>query len=214
MSSFKHQECLPVVRQDPGPLSHAHSHTPAPASSPDSAVSSAEAAGDTEHHQHLSTQPGPHTPLSFCRRDFHFADNLRTCDRTDSRTYPQQVEAYLNLQLVTGLDPLLERSRQRQQAALVHVETMVLITADDVEGEWRAVPGRVPVRHHELEEAAADRLALLQGDMTSPPFNSSCCYCLINNTKKQYTAHPVLTHEKCGEWQLLCDHIKSCSRSA
>lgn len=42
------------------------------------------------------------------------------------------------------------------------METAVLVAADDVEGEWRAVLGRVFVRHHELQDAAAGRLALLQ----------------------------------------------------
>lgn len=68
---------------------------------------------------------------------------------------------HLNLELVMGLDLLPERRGERQKAALVHVETAVLIAADDVEGERRAVPGRVSVRHHELEDGAADGLALL-----------------------------------------------------
>lgn len=55
-----------------------------------------------------------------------------------------------------GFDLLSERSRERQQAALVDVETAVLVAADYVEGERRAVLGRVFIRHHELEDAAAD----------------------------------------------------------
>lgn len=70
--------------------------------------------------------------------------------------------SYLDLELVTGFDPLSERAGERQQPALVHVEAAVLVAADDVEGEWRAVSGRVPVRHHQLEDAAADRFALLR----------------------------------------------------
>lgn len=57
---------------------------------------------------------------------------------------------------------LPERSRERQQAALVHMETAVLVPADNVEGERRAVPWGVFVRHHQLEDAAANRLALLR----------------------------------------------------
>lgn len=63
-----------------------------------------------------------------------------------------------------GFDLLSERSRERQQAALVDVEAAVLVAADDVDGERRSVPGRVFVRHHQLEDAAAERLALLQED--------------------------------------------------
>lgn len=69
---------------------------------------------------------------------------------------------HLNLELVMGLDLLPERRRERQKAALVHVETAVLVTADDVEGERRAVPGGISVLHHELEDGAADGLTLLQ----------------------------------------------------
>lgn len=68
---------------------------------------------------------------------------------------------HLYLQLVVGLDFPPERRGERQQAPLVHVETAVLVAADDVDGEGRPVPGRVSVRHQELEDAAADRLALL-----------------------------------------------------
>lgn len=57
---------------------------------------------------------------------------------------------------------LPEWSRERQQAALVHMETAVLVPADNVEGERRAVPRGVFVHHHQLEDAAADRLALLR----------------------------------------------------
>lgn len=60
-----------------------------------------------------------------------------------------------------GFGLLFEWSRERQQATLVDVETAVLVAADNVEGERRAVLGRVFVRHHELEDGAADRLALL-----------------------------------------------------
>lgn len=63
-------------------------------------------------------------------------------------------------------DPLPEWSRERQQAALVDVETAILVAADDVEGERRAVLERIFVCHHQLEEAAADRLALLQETMS------------------------------------------------
>lgn len=59
------------------------------------------------------------------------------------------------------------------------METAVLVAADDVEGERRAVPGRVFVRHDELEDAAADRLALLQETrlINSPfSFNHSCYF--------------------------------------
>ena len=58
-------------------------------------------------------------------------------------------------------DLLPEWSRERQQAALVDVETAVLVAADDVERERRPVLGRVSVSHHKLEDGAADRLALL-----------------------------------------------------
>lgn len=61
-----------------------------------------------------------------------------------------------------GFDLLSERSGERQQAALIHVEAAVFVAADDVEGERRSVPGRVSVHHHELQDAAADGLALLQ----------------------------------------------------
>lgn len=70
--------------------------------------------------------------------------------------------SYLNLELVTGFDLLSERAAKRQQPALIHVEAAVLVAADDVEGEGRAVSGRVPVRHHQLQDAAADGFALLQ----------------------------------------------------
>lgn len=63
---------------------------------------------------------------------------------------------------MSWFDLLLQWSGKRQQAALVHVETSILVATDDVEGERRAVPGRVFVGHHELEDAAAERLALLQ----------------------------------------------------
>lgn len=70
-----------------------------------------------------------------------------------------------------GFDLLSEWSRERQQAALVDVETAVLVAADDVDGERRAVSGRVFVRHHQLQDAAADRLALLQDTrFISSPF--------------------------------------------
>lgn len=59
-------------------------------------------------------------------------------------------------------DLLPEWSGERQQAALVHVEMPILVATDDVEGERQAVPGRVFVPHHELKDAAADWLALLQ----------------------------------------------------
>lgn len=68
----------------------------------------------------------------------------------------------LYLKLTMGFDLLPEWSRERQQAALVDVETAILVATDNVEGERRAIPGRVFVHHHELEDAAADRLALLQ----------------------------------------------------
>ena len=64
-----------------------------------------------------------------------------------------------------GFDLLPERSGERQQAALVDVETAVLVAADDVEGERGTVPGRVLVHHQQLEDAAADRLALLRETM-------------------------------------------------
>lgn len=70
--------------------------------------------------------------------------------------------SYLNLELVTGFDLLSERAGKRQQPALIHVEATVLVAADDVEGEGRAVSGCVPVRHHQLDDTAADGLALLQ----------------------------------------------------
>lgn len=63
---------------------------------------------------------------------------------------------------MAGFHLLPERSRKRQQAALVDVETPVLVAADDVEGERRAVGGRVLIRHQQLQDAAAQRLALLQ----------------------------------------------------
>ena len=74
-----------------------------------------------------------------------------------------------------GFDLLSEWGRKRQQATLVDVETAVLIAADDVDGERRAVPGRVFVRHHQLEDAAADWLALLQetGFISSPLCSTS-----------------------------------------
>lgn len=81
-----------------------------------------------------------------------------------------------------GFDLLSERSGERQQAALIHVEAAVLVTADDVEGERRSVPGRVSVRHHELEDGAADGLALLQETASiNSPFNSNFnyFYCFI-----------------------------------
>jgi len=78
------------------------------------------------------------------------------------RRSPAAARVHLYLELVVGLDLLPERRGQRQQAALVHLEPPVLVAADDVDGEGGAVPGRVPVRHHQLEDAAAHRLALLQ----------------------------------------------------
>ncbi len=63
---------------------------------------------------------------------------------------------HLYLEQVMGFDLLSEWSRERQQATLVDVEAAALVAADDVEGERRAVPGRVFVCHHELEDAAAD----------------------------------------------------------
>lgn len=62
----------------------------------------------------------------------------------------------LYLELMLRFDLLPEWSRERQQPALVDVETAIVIATDDVEGERRAVLGRVFVRHHELEDAAAD----------------------------------------------------------
>lgn len=70
--------------------------------------------------------------------------------------------SHLYLELVMVFDLLSERCRQWQQATLVNVETAVLVAADDMEGERWAVPGRVFVRHHKLEDAAADWLAFLQ----------------------------------------------------
>lgn len=53
------------------------------------------------------------------------------------------------------------------------MEAMVLVATDDVEGKGWAVPGRVFVRHHELKDAAADGLALLQqtGEFVMNNFN-------------------------------------------
>lgn len=68
----------------------------------------------------------------------------------------------LDLQLMVGFHLLPQRGGERQQTALIHVETAVLVAADDVEGERRAVFGHVPVHHHELQDGAADGLALLQ----------------------------------------------------
>lgn len=90
--------------------------------------------------------------------------------------------AYLDLQLVVGLDLLPEGSREGQQTALVHVEAALLVPTHDVEGEGRAVPGRVPVRHHQLQDAAAHGLALLQAKThLKSPFRSSSppCCCLL-----------------------------------
>lgn len=42
------------------------------------------------------------------------------------------------------------------------MEAAVFVAADDVKGEGWSVPGRVFVRDHELEDAAADGLTLLQ----------------------------------------------------
>lgn len=70
--------------------------------------------------------------------------------------------------MMEGFGLLPERSRERQQAALVDVETPLIVAADDVEGERRAVLGGVSVRHDQLEDAAADGLALLQE--TAPLF--------------------------------------------
>lgn len=64
-----------------------------------------------------------------------------------------------------GFDPLPEGSGEGQQTTLVHVEAALLVPADDVEGEGRAVAGRVSVRHHQLQDAAADGLALLQANV-------------------------------------------------
>lgn len=41
------------------------------------------------------------------------------------------------------------------------METPVLVAADNVEGEGGSIFGRVFVRDHELEDTAAQRLALL-----------------------------------------------------
>lgn len=76
--------------------------------------------------------------------------------------------SYLYLELMLWFDLLPERSRERQEAALVDVETAALVAADDVEGEGRTVLGRVFVRDHELEDGAADRLALLQPNKVEP----------------------------------------------
>lgn len=70
--------------------------------------------------------------------------------------------SHLYLELMVSFHLLPERSRERQQAALVHMETAVLVPADNVEGERRAIPWGVFVPHHQLEDAAADRLALLR----------------------------------------------------
>lgn len=64
-----------------------------------------------------------------------------------------------------GFDLLPEGSREGQQSTLVHVEAALLVPTDDVEGEGRAIPGRVSVRHHQLQDAAADGLALLQANI-------------------------------------------------
>lgn len=89
-------------------------------------------------------------------------------------------------------DPLPERSSERQQAALVHVEAALLVAADDVKGERQAVPGRVSVRHHELEDAAADRLALLQE--TRETFRKPLDSKLASNHGPVYDGLPVSTH--------------------
>lgn len=74
-----------------------------------------------------------------------------------------------------------ERRGERQQAALVHVETAVLVAADDVEGEGWAVPGRVLVRHQQLEDGAPDGLALLQ--------ENTCCIILDTSFKPRRVPH-------------------------
>lgn len=74
-----------------------------------------------------------------------------------------------------GFDLFSERRGERQQAALVHMEAPVFVTADNVKGEGRSIPGCVFVRDHELEDAATDGLALLQktGFITSINHRSS-----------------------------------------
>ena len=72
--------------------------------------------------------------------------------------------SYLYFEQVMGFDLLPEWRGERQQASLIHVEAAVLVSAHDVDGVGRAVPGRVSVRHHQLQDGAARRLALLQGN--------------------------------------------------
>lgn len=67
--------------------------------------------------------------------------------------------------MAVGVDLLLEGSSERQQAPLIHVEPPLLVATDDVEGERWSVPGRVPVRDQQLQDAAARGLALLQGNV-------------------------------------------------
>lgn len=57
-------------------------------------------------------------------------------------------------------DLLPQRRGKGEQAALVDVETPVLVAADDVEGEGRAVLGCVSVCDDKLQDAAG-RFSLL-----------------------------------------------------
>lgn len=80
--------------------------------------------------------------------------------------------SHLDLELMSGCRLGAQRRRQRQQATLVHLEASGLVPADDVEGEGRAVGGRVPVCHQQLEDATAHRFTLLQSHSQLKHFES------------------------------------------